>query len=77
MVKKIIKVDLPKIKVSKIDALKEIMRAWGLNPDELLVKDAQAEPHRIIVGELKAEHELLTLRNAFKEILKRELFDST
>jgi hypothetical protein len=34
----------PKTRVSKIDALKEIIRAWGLNPEEILTRDALARP---------------------------------
>ena len=36
----------PKTQVSKIDALKEIIRAWGLNPDEILTKDALTTTER-------------------------------
>jgi hypothetical protein len=34
----------PKTRVSKLDALKEIIRAWGLNPEEILTRDALREP---------------------------------
>jgi hypothetical protein len=30
----------PKTKVSKIDALKEIIRAWGMNPGQVLSREA-------------------------------------
>ena len=30
----------PKTRLSKIDALKEIIRTWGLNPEEILPRDA-------------------------------------
>ena len=33
----------PKTKVSKIDALKEIIRAWGMNPEQVLAKEALSE----------------------------------
>ena len=32
-----------KLKVSKVDALKEIIRAWGMNPEQLLTRNALAE----------------------------------
>ena len=30
----------PKTKVNRIDQLKEIIRAWGMNPEQLLTRDA-------------------------------------
>ncbi|NIO76959.1 MAG: tyrosine-type recombinase/integrase, partial [Armatimonadetes bacterium] len=41
----------PKTRISKIDALKEIIRAWGLNPDEILTKKALTEPHRTVIDQ--------------------------
>jgi hypothetical protein len=32
-----------KTQVSKLEALKEIIRAWGMNPEQLLSRDALAE----------------------------------
>lgn len=66
----------PKTPVSKIEALKEIMIAWGLNPEELLVKKAQAEPHRMVAGEDKEARELAILRDALKDMMKKELIEN-
>jgi hypothetical protein len=33
----------PKTQVSKVEALKEIIRAWGMNPEQILARDALAE----------------------------------
>ena len=33
----------PKVKVNKVDALKEIIRAWGMNPEQLLTRQALAD----------------------------------
>lgn len=33
----------PKARVSKIDALKEVIRAWGLNPEEILTREALSQ----------------------------------
>lgn len=30
----------PKTIVGKVEAIKEIMRAWGLNPEEILTREA-------------------------------------
>lgn len=35
----------PKTRISKIDALREIIRAWGLNPEEILTRDALIRPN--------------------------------
>jgi len=62
----------PKTKVSKIDALKEIIRAWGLNPDEILTKDALTRPNATIIGRDQLEEsQLHQLTVALKnEVLK-------
>ena len=36
----------PKTRLGKIEALKEIIRAWGMNPEEILTRKALAMPHR-------------------------------
>jgi hypothetical protein len=41
----------PKTCISKIDALKEIIRAWDLNPDEILTRDAMMQPHRTMIDQ--------------------------
>ena len=33
----------PKERLSKIDALKEIICSWGLNPEKILTREAMAE----------------------------------
>ena len=56
----------PKTRLSKIDALKEIIRAWGLNPEEILTYEVMTEPHRTIID--RSQHEqvqLNQLTNAF------------
>jgi hypothetical protein len=50
----------PKTRVSKIDALKEIIRAWGLNPDEVLTRDALSQPHRTVIDQNQLEQTQLT-----------------
>jgi len=36
----------PRTQVSKLDMLKQVARAWGLDPERILVKEASAYPHR-------------------------------
>lgn len=64
----------PKTQTSKIEALKEIIRAWGLNPEEILTREAMCKPHRTIVNPLEIENkEIKILCNALKAEMKKEL----
>jgi len=40
----------PKQQVSKVEALKEIIRAWGMNPEQMLTRDALAEGAVTCIG---------------------------
>lgn len=64
----------PKTHVSKIEALKEIIRAWGMDPEEILTKKALATPHRAYAstGD-REEDQVKALSAALKEMMKREL----
>jgi hypothetical protein len=63
----------PKTKVTKIDALKEIIRAWGLNPEEILTRDAMRESHRTIIDRSEVEnHQLNQLTSALREQMPKE-----
>jgi ribosomal protein L12E/L44/L45/RPP1/RPP2 len=64
----------PKTRVSKIDALKEIIRAWGMNPEEILAKEALSKPHRTYATPAQIEEDQIkTLAQALKETIKKEL----
>jgi len=64
----------PKTRTSKIDALKEIIRAWGLNPEEILTRQALTEPHRTVVDHTQLEqNQLHQLSIALKQRLLREI----
>jgi site-specific recombinase XerD len=64
----------PKTQISKIEALKEIIRAWGLNPEEILTKEAMSTPHRTIIGHEELESkQIKILCNALKAEIKKEL----
>ena len=64
----------PKTRTSKIDALKEIIRAWGLNPEEILTKQAFAEPHITVVDHSHLEeNQIHVLSIALKEQILKEL----
>jgi len=64
----------PKTQISKIEALKEIIRAWGLNPEEILTREAMSTPHRTIVSPEELENkQIKILCNALKTEMKKEL----
>jgi hypothetical protein len=50
----------PKTRTSKIDALKEIIRALGLNPEEILTRDALTQPHRTVMDHSQLEQSQLS-----------------
>ena len=62
----------PKTQTSKIDALKEIIRAWELNP-EVLTREAMSTPHRTIIGQDLENNQMKILCNALKAEMKKEL----
>ena len=64
----------PKTRISKIDALKEIIRAWGLNPEEILTKKALTKPHRTIIDQNQIEqNQLEQLTTALKQQMIKEV----
>ncbi|MBM4401197.1 MAG: site-specific integrase, partial [Crenarchaeota archaeon] len=64
----------PKTRVSKIDALKEIIRAWGLNPDEILTKDALTRPNTTVISrDQLEERQLHQLSVALKQEVLKEI----
>lgn len=65
----------PKTRVSKIDALKEIVRAWGMNPEKILTREALSEPHRTCISERREDRELQVLSQALREIVRKEILE--
>jgi len=64
----------PKTRVSKIEALKEIMRAWGLNPEEILTRDALTRPNITIIDRSQLENRQLSqLTSALRQQMLKEI----
>jgi hypothetical protein len=64
----------PKTRNSKIDALKEIIRAWGLNPDEILTRNAMMQSHRTVIDQNQLEQgQLAQLTTALRQQMLREI----
>ena len=62
-----------KTQVSKVEALKEIIRAWGMNPEQLLTRDALADgavTHNST--EDFENHQLAILSNQLKQLIRQE-----
>jgi len=65
-----------KTKPSRIETLKEMVRALGLNPEEILTKEALSMPHRTTVTVGRDESQMETLLKALKQKLKQELTET-
>ena len=67
----------PKTQLGKIEALKEIVRAWGMNPEEVLTREALNRPYRSYVQPLCDEEEQVkSLSQALKEMMRKELLNA-
>ena len=63
-----------KTHISKIDALKEIIHSWEMDPDQILAKKALAQPHRIFISSPDKEQiEIQKLRYVLKESIMKEM----
>jgi hypothetical protein len=67
----------PKTKPSRIETLKEMVRAFGLNPEEILTKEALLMPNRTVItaGKETSEGQVDTLLQALKQRLKEDLLE--
>jgi len=68
----------PKTRISKIDALKEIIRAWGLDPEEILTKKALTRPHRTVIDRREIEQSHLhQLTTALRQQMLNEIREAS
>ncbi len=66
----------PKTRLSKIETLKEIIRAWGMDPEQILTKEAMIQSHRTVISnglEDRDSNEVQTLSIALKNMMRKEL----
>jgi len=67
----------PKSHYTKIDMLKEMVRAWGLEPEKILADGALAESHRSYASPEEREKEGIRLLGlSLRDSLKKELLAS-
>jgi len=58
--------------------LKEVVRAWGLEPEKILTKEALVEPHRTYVtSEEREQAEIRVWGQSLKKLIKKELIESS
>jgi len=63
----------PKTKVSKIEALKEIIRAWGMNPEQILTREALTQGAAVYNSPEDFENQqLAVLSRSLKELIRQE-----
>ena len=67
----------PKTKVGRIEMLKEIIRAWGMDPEKILVKEilASTEAHTHVFAPIDEEAQLKALSEALKDMLRKEVLN--
>jgi site-specific recombinase XerD len=62
----------PKTQANRIDQLKEIIRAWGGNPEEVLSKDALIRGNQTETRDQTQNHQLSILAEKLKQLIRRE-----
>jgi hypothetical protein len=63
----------PKTQINRIAQIKEIIRAWGENPDEILSKDALMRGNITETNEQTQTHQLSLLAEQLKQLIKKEV----
>ena len=67
----------PQSHYTKIDMLKEMMRAWGLQPEKILTSQALSEPDtKYLDPEEREREEIRLLGMALKDSIKKDLLAS-
>ena len=64
----------PKTRVSKIDALKEIIRAWGMNPEQVLTRETLSQEAATYINPQDREnHDLQILSRTIRDLIRQEV----
>ena len=63
----------PKTRVGEIEALREIIRAWGLNPEKALTREALSQGATVrINAEEREDRDLQVLSRALRGLIRQE-----
>jgi site-specific recombinase XerD len=63
----------PKTQVNRIEQLKEIIRAWGGNPEEILSRDALLRGNHTETQDQTQNHQLSILAENIRQIIRKEV----
>jgi site-specific recombinase XerD len=63
----------PKTRTNRIEQLKEIIRAWGDNPEEMLTRDALLRGNITETREQTQNHQLSLLAEELKQLIRKEV----
>jgi hypothetical protein len=63
----------PKTQANKIEQFKEIIRAWGENPEEILTRDALLRGKITETHDQHQSHQLSLLADQLKQLIKSEV----
>ncbi len=67
----------PKTRLNKLEALKEMIRAWGLNPDQVMSREALAQSNTTIIDRAQLEQtQLAQLTAVLKQQMIKEIYES-
>jgi hypothetical protein len=56
--------------------IKEIVRAWGMDPEKVFVKEILMEAHRTVISRTqREENHIHTLTQTLRKTLRKELLD--
>ncbi len=65
----------PKTKVNRLEQLKEIIRSWGENPEEILSKDAFTRSNQSLPIDIES-HQLQILTSELRQIIRKEVTEN-
>jgi hypothetical protein len=65
----------PKTKVSKIETVKELIRALGGDPERVMLDQVFSQPHKTLIGPESEDETLRALQALLRELLRKELLN--
>ena len=67
----------PKTRLNKLEALKEMIRAWGLNPDQVMSREALAQSNTTAIDRAQLEQtQLAQLTSVLKQQMIKEIYEN-
>ena len=66
----------PKARINKVEVLKEIIRAWSMNPKQVIAREALTQGATTNTAELE-NHQLTVLASQLKQLIRDETAGGT